>query len=338
VSEWVRDDDEELMISLNHSDLGLEVNPMGFGSFQIIPDDDLNGVFDLSFKVVDEFNNTIFLEAYLLINAVPDAPHFTFINGNEVLVGTQDISGLEDTEVLFNFTIEDPDLIWGGDELILTSDHGSIQINGTMASLLPIQDYFGTIIITFTVTDAYGLFENLSVVLDIENVNDYPILDISGINSILEISEEMRIDFTKCTDPDDDTLSFHVRIDSGNWIEAQTFHIQKFTTIGNHTVDLKIDDGNGGILEASYTVMVVDAIPDDDDDDDDVLPPDTDDDTIDDDDDSSTKAFSADPVMVILLSIIAVLALIFITLLILTFSNRDKKEDIWEDFDDSDWE
>ncbi len=336
ISQWVEDEDEELTFSLNRSDPLLEVNPLGFGSFQLIPDNDITGILELSFQVEDEYNNSVVLDVILLVESVPDKPKFMTLNGDPVLVGTLDMSGYEDTEIIFYFTIEDPDLIWGGDTLNLTSNQDRISINGTKGSYFPTQDDIGELIIIFTVTDAHGLSDSASVVLDIINVNDDPILKVTGMVDMVEISEDINVNFIGCSDPDEDTLSFHVRIDSGNWIETQTYHLLSFNSTGNHTVDFRVDDGNGGIKGATFYVMVVDVIVDDDDDD--IVSPDDDDPTTDDDDDSTHEALSADPIMVVLVSIIGVLALVFIALLILTLSDKKRKKDPWEDFDDDEWE
>jgi hypothetical protein len=334
VSQWVEDDDEELRFSLNSSDPGMEVNPLGYGSFQIVPEKDLNDILDLSFNVKDDFNNTIVLDAFLVIEPVPDAPEFIELNGNEVLIGTQEISGYEDTVIIFNFTIRDPDLEWEGDLITLTCDSEDVEINGTLASFTPAENVVDEFIFNFMAEDSYGLSDNVSVILDVINVNDEPVMVITGMVETVEVGEDISINFAKCSDPDGDTLTYHVKIDGGNWIETQTFHVLNFDTAGNHTVYLKVDDGNGGVKNISYTLEVTNPAIDDDDD---IIDDDTDDDN-DDEDDTSPEAFSADPIMVVLLAVIAVLAVIFLTLLFLTITGRGRKKDPWEDFDDEVWE
>jgi hypothetical protein len=328
IGDWVEDEDEELEFSVNWSEPYLQVNPLGFGSFQLIPLDDYVGSLDISFIIEDGFNNSVQLDATIVLQSIPDAPKFKMINGNEVLVGTQAMTAYEDSEMIFNFTIEDPDLSWGGDSLTIVSDQGRIFINGTSGWFIPDQEDVnnGSMIINFQVTDSYGLTDNVSIVLDIMNVNDDPELYVNGMVSTLAISTDLTINFTGTSDIDGDTLTFYFKEGAGNWIQIQGIYILNFDTPGNHTVHFRVDDGNGGSQQVTYVVKVIEMIPsDDDDDDDDIKPPD------DDDDDTSKDSVLTDPILVVMLSIIAVLALVFFTLLFLLIKNRKRKEDdIWE--------
>jgi hypothetical protein len=327
ISEWVEDDDEELDFSINSSDADVQVNPLGFGAFQLLPAEDLAGDLHVSFLVMDEFNNSILLETTIIVLPIPDAPEFKTINGNEVLVGTQAMSGYEDAVVLFNFTIDDPDLEWGGDTLTLESDQGRILINGSSGWFIPDQDDVdnGSMIINFQVTDSYGLQDNVSIILDIINVNDDPVLVVNGMMDTVFIMTDMRINFTGSYDVDGDTLTFFVKEGTGAWIQAQGFHVLNFDTVGDHSVEFKVEDGNGGSQNVKFTVKVVEELPVDDDDND-VEPPDDDDDTS-----ASKRSIWKDPILIVLLVTIAILAVIFLVLLVLMIKNRKKdEEDPWE--------
>jgi len=289
VSGWVSDPDEELSYSVIGSDTMIFVSPLGFGIFQIEPTEDFTGIQSLSFRITDEFNNSVTVSASVVVSPVPDAPGITMLNGKAVMPGTQVMEGYEDSKVWFNLTIEDPDMIYGGDILTLFSDRERITIEGSSGWFTPTQEDVGIFLVNFLVTDSYGLNSTLSVVLDVINVNDNPVLRVNGMVDTLEVGADLRLNFTGTTDPDGDTLTYLVKEDTGDWIQTQQMHVLNFETPGEHRVWFMVDDGNGGADVRNFTVTVTGEMVDDDVQDDDNI----DDDTADDDDIENEETFLA---------------------------------------------
>jgi len=327
MSGWVEDPDEELDIRVQHAGEGITVNPLGYGSFQIVPEENLVGEVGLSFNVTDPFNNSVYLDTVVVIDAVPDTPVFTKLNNVILQVGTQTFTGYEDTLYWFNFTIDDPDINREGDTLTLTSNDPNVLINGTSGWILPHQNDVGSRVIKFTVTDAYGLNDTISIIFDILDVNDDPIINVMGMMDSVTVLTDLRVNFTGSWDIDGDTLSYFVKEDDGAWISTGIFHVLNFETIGVHRVWFKVEDGKGGMDFLSYNITVVDNTIIDDDDNDDELP-------VDDDDDTSEKDQLLSPFQIVLLLIMVVLAAIFIILLVMVIKGRRKGEE--EDI--GDWE
>ncbi|MFW3146875.1 MAG: Ig-like domain-containing protein [Thermoplasmatota archaeon] len=331
LNQFVEDPDEELHYALFATDQSITVNPLGFGSYQLIPDPDFSGEQQISFGITDEFNNTIQLDLTLDIEPVPDPPEFTELNGAEVLVGTQAMEAREDTRAWFNFTWYDPDLLNEGDSIQLGCDNARVMINGSSAWFTSVQDDVGTMVMIFSITDSMGLTDNLSVVLDILEVNDPPVLVVNGMVDQLEAGTNHRINFTGSSDPDDTMLRFYVNIDDGEWIETQGYHVLNFQSEGIYDISFRVMDGKGGSDTLNFTLNVTGAIADDDADDDDVTPP------PDDDDNDGGRGIGFDWITLLLAVPILILVIGIALLIVLAFKKQERKSgkedeeivDIW---------
>ncbi len=188
-------DDEDLVIT----ELGDAANGRTFlgtvGRVHYEPDADFNGTDSFTYTVVDESGATSTATVNVTVNSVNDRPETT----NDELVVDEDSSG--SIAVLANDS--DPE----GNGLSLTGfsqgDNGSVSDNGDgTLTYTPEANFNGTDRFTYTVADGDGGTANASVVVQVNSVNDVPVLEDDSFT--IDEDELLKVDQAELLDNDSD--------------------------------------------------------------------------------------------------------------------------------------
>lgn len=252
----ITDSDEVLSFSILNDPEGIDIVERAEGVFSIIPAENLNGIYNISFLCKDQFLNEVVINVTLNITPSPDPPYIRAINGRSVEGGLYFIID-EGEKLLLNFTVEDPDLRWERDLLTLHSSWERFSIRGLTAELLPSQESVGRHRVTFWVTDRYNLSQSVNVTVEVMDVNEPPVLVVFGVKERINISETLTLSFNDSYDPDGDLIMFYIRIDNGSWISCGNLYTLKFRSPGVHVVEIKAEDINGGVTTRMWRVTVV---------------------------------------------------------------------------------
>ena len=152
----------------------LSLSTLGILSYQ--PADNYFGVETITYSVCDASNNCTAAIMEITIEAVNDAPMVGMIALNasedEILEGNlvNDVVNFENDQLLFSL---------GGN---VSHGQAAMDANGNF-SFSPEANYFGEASFDFEVCDAYGLCELASVTVNIEPLNDMPLLGDDNIGT-----------------------------------------------------------------------------------------------------------------------------------------------------------
>ena len=155
------------------------------------------------------------------------------------------------------------------DEETLTIDsvtqgtHGTVTIasGDTRVIYEPDADYFGTDTFTYTISDGNGGESTATVTMTVENVNDAPIIDGTGIITAMD-GDVYNVDFD-VDDIDGDTISWSVS--GAEWLTINSAGVLNGSAeTGTYTIRVTASDGNGGTDTFSFKLTVEQRDSDDD--------------------------------------------------------------------------
>ncbi len=169
----------------------------------------------------------------------------------------------EDTAVAIEVLANDSDP--DGDALEVASigvaTHGTLTAVGRgVYEYQPAQDWNGTEILTYTVSDGTGKFAKARIEIVVTPLNDAPLA--TDVNYRVSAGETVLIDLAAATfDADGDVLAFDLPFSrfeaETHWIEAGLLSFgAKIGVHGTVTMPYTVDDGNGGTSGATITVLV----------------------------------------------------------------------------------
>ena len=173
---------------------------------------------------------------------------------------------------------DDPDT---SDDLLITvttqGTNGLVIITGSGTGLTytPDANYFGTDTFTYTIDDGNGATDTASVDVTITSVNDAPI--ITTTNTVTANQAVLYSVDYNATDVESDTLAWSLTTNA-SWLSigaADGILSGTPTSAGTYSVNIVVNDGNGGLDWRNFTLTVMgitvtdtdgDGVPDADDD------------------------------------------------------------------------
>ena len=241
-------------------------------TYNLVPDADWNGTADITVTVMDNGSGTLTdTETYTLtVNAVNDAPVLT-------LAGDQHTN--EDVTLSLTVVFADPDTP-DTHTITVVSDNANVAVanlNGSTSEssydLVPVANWIGTAGITVRVTDngTGTLFDTETFSLEVHEVNDEPVLTITGAQSTDEDNTlGLSVIFTDTEDFDthiitvvSDEVNVIVENLSGN-ISGSTYDLVPVAD-WNGTAQITVtvtDDGSGMLSDSEIFTLTVNAVSD----------------------------------------------------------------------------
>jgi CshA-type fibril repeat protein len=197
---------------------------------------------------------------------------FTYTVNNPAPVATNDVATTdEDTPVTIDVLANDNDP--DGDNLTVTvasAPNGSVIINadGTV-TYTPNQDFNGTDTITYKISDGNGGTSTATVDVTVAAVNDAPEVDIPIADLNNEDADIISVDVSdKFSDLDGDILTFTaaglpagLSIGTNGVITGTIDPGASQINGGVYTVTITADDGNGGMVDGTFTWIVTNPAP-----------------------------------------------------------------------------
>lgn len=205
------------------------------GEVLYTPNENASGTDSFTYNAFDGFALAT-SSVSITINAVDDAP----------TIENESTTGIEDTNVVLELTVNDVDpdnaslAISVGD---VTG--GSASVEGTTLTFTPAENFVGTALIPVTVTDDNELEGQGLVTIEVDAVNDAPVIEDESVETAED--EAVSIDMT-FSDVEDKSLT----IDIGEGPENGTAVIVN----GNTVLYTPADDFNG---EDTFTVTTTDS-------------------------------------------------------------------------------
>jgi len=170
------------------------------------------------------------------------------------------VSTSEDTAAAFQVLSNDQDA--DGDDLTITGvsqgQFGQVYNNGTYVTYVPNPEFFGQDVFTYTVSDPSGFTDTATVVVTVNAVNDYPVVE----NDVASTEEDKAawVNVVKNdTDPDGDYLALASFTQGAHGtVVRNSDQVVKYKPVkdfyGTDSFNYTITDGNGG--EATGTVTI----------------------------------------------------------------------------------
>ncbi|MER2491542.1 Ig-like domain-containing protein, partial [Catenovulum sediminis] len=190
------------------------------------------------------------------VNPVNDAP-----------VVVDDVAQIdEDSDITLDVLANDSDA--ENDVLTISSasaDVGTVNIVNNMLAYSPQANYFGTVLINYSVEDGQGGLSSGQATLTVNSVNDLPVTMPESI--IINEDQSITIDvLANDTDADGDALTLSsVSAENGSAsISAGKIAFQPVANFyGTTTVNYTVSDGNGGSVSdvVDVTVLSVNDVP-----------------------------------------------------------------------------
>ena len=230
----------------------VSINPDGTITF--VPDRDFNGPTTITYQISDGHGGLATATVAVTVAAVNDPP----VAVNDTVTMNEDTSVR--IPVLANDTDRD------GDALRVTqasAPNGTVTINpdGTI-TYTPRPDYFGTDIITYTITDGNGGTSTAQVRVTVNDVNEMPVdgdearTGIGGVTQVIPV-------LANATDRDGDPLSVFAATASVGTVIINPDGTLSYTPPpdfqGIATIVYVVSDGRGGFDRSVATIDVVQA-------------------------------------------------------------------------------
>ncbi len=225
----------------------------GQGTITYTPEQDFSGEDSLVYRVVDSAGTRSTATLTVAVRPLNDPPVAT--NGQ--------VSTPEDTPITFDPRLNDVDA--DGDPLRITSvdgaANGRVRIGSEGITYTPNQDFSGSEVLSYTVSDGNGGVSSALIDLQVTPVNDPP---VAGADRA-ETDEDTPVDIevlANDTDVDGDTLTVG-RITAGPANGTATINADGTVAYtpnedfnGTDSFDYQAADGNGGTDTATVTVRV----------------------------------------------------------------------------------
>jgi hypothetical protein len=187
----------------------------------------------------------------------------TVVNTNDPpVITTEDVMTATEDEpfsVDYDATDEDPtedELVWRLESAApwLHIDEATGVLSGT-----PTNDDVGSYQVTLRVLDGRGGVDKTTFMLTVENTNDAPVISTTPVDEVDE--DGMYTLFLEATDEDPtrDTFTWSLVTDA-EWLELDGNRLHGVPTnddVGEHVVNITVDDGNGGQDSVEFTLTVI---------------------------------------------------------------------------------
>jgi len=138
--------------------------------------------------------------------------------------------------------------------------------NTLMASAID-DDAFGSVVITVRATDLDGQLSEAPVHVHVQNVNDAPRFDATGLDNIMvEVDDTLELDISsRLTDIDDDDAEIWATASSSEGMVQYNpisgMLTATYSTAGQYNILLSAEDSHGDSTESLLLINVVDSIP-----------------------------------------------------------------------------
>lgn len=165
---------------------------------------------------------------------------------------------VEDTQYNLEFSFSDVDGDIVTASIHTEASHGSVSINGTMIIYTPDENYNGSDSFVITMTDNAGYSTTKTISLNIESVNDIPVITI---DSTITIDEDNHISLTfNIADVEDEALTLVLETNANNGevtIDATyVTYTPSENFYGDDTFTLSVTDSNGAKVTKTIAVTI----------------------------------------------------------------------------------
>lgn len=220
------------------------------------PDANFNGVASFSYVLRDAAGLETVTLVVITVVPVNDAP----VAQDDFIIIDEDI--LAQIGILANDSDVDGDTV-SVDSILQQPAHGTIQINsnGTI-SYTPLANFHGTDSFTYRISDGKGGFDEATVSIVVNSVNDAPVAVADSGSTTEDMAITLAVT-TNDSDIDGDTVAVSrivttpangaVTINSA----GQLVYTPKVDFSGTDSFVYEISDGNGGTRTASVTITVI---------------------------------------------------------------------------------
>jgi large repetitive protein len=223
------------------------------GTITYAPAQDFNGEDSLVYRVVDSSGTASTATLSITIRPINDAP----------VAFNDRVTTAEDTPITIPVTANDIDV--DGDLLRVTSvsgaENGTARVSGGEITYTPNQDWFGTEVLSYTITDGNNAFSSALVFIEVTPVNDAPVAGDDTATTDEDVPVVIEV-LANDTDVDGDDLSVG-RIVTGPANGTATVNDDGTVTYtpaqdfnGTDRFEYEVVDGNGGADTATVTVRV----------------------------------------------------------------------------------
>ena len=222
------------------------------GSFVYTPTDNINGRDEFTIIATDKAGVQTFTQVAIDVAAVNDAPQ---------LADSVSLAAVEDTRILGNLLLTDPDLLNEGDvyQFVAQPTLGQVTFNqdGTF-EYVPNLNANGIDTFTVTVTDSGGNSTSTNVSIDIAAVNDAPV----SRDVYASVSEDNTLTMLlPVSDVDGDVLSYRQISTPNNGtavidVNGNLTYQPEANFNGSDRLVVEVNDGNGGITTMQLNLYV----------------------------------------------------------------------------------
>ena len=162
----------------------------------------------------------------------------------------------------------DPD----GDTLTITAvgptnNGGAVTNNNTYLSYTPLAGFVGTEVFTYTVGDGTGRFSTATVTIEVEDVNDPPVIIEDDPQEVTMDEDSDPVPFSlmlTAMDPDDDTLTWSISTPashgtasaSGTGNAKEIGYTPTLNYYGLDSFVVQVSDGRGGVDTLTVNVII----------------------------------------------------------------------------------
>ena len=244
-----RDDDNDVLtFSFVTAPSTMSINPNS-GAIFWLPDNTEVGAHTITVQVSDGFGGVAQQTFVIQVANVNDAP---FITSQPVTTGTQNAQYSYDA----NAFDADSDVL----TFALLAGPSGMTINTQTGLILwtPDATQIGQNSVTVQVTDGNGGSGQQSFVITVADQNDAPVITTQPVTTATE--DALYIYDVDATDADNDVLTFTLGNPvAGMTINSQTGLITWVPTnqqVGQNTVNVRVNDGRGGIVTQLFSVSV----------------------------------------------------------------------------------
>ena len=232
----------------------IQINPDG--TIQYIPAANFHGTDSFTYRISDGKGGFGEATVSIVVNSVNDAP----IAQDDFIILNEDT--LAQIAVLTNDSDIDGDNV-SVDNIVTQLAHGSIQINpnGTI-QYTPAANFHGTDSFTYRVSDGKGGFDDATVSIVVNSVNDAPVAVADSGTTTEDMAITLAVT-TNDSDIDGDAVAVsRIATAPANGAVAinsagQLVYTPKVDFSGTDSFVYEISDGNGGTRTASVTITVI---------------------------------------------------------------------------------
>jgi gliding motility-associated-like protein len=246
-------------VTITIAPLNGTASPNPDGTVTYTPNPDYFGGDSFSYTVCDETDYCDEAKVTITINPINDAP----------VAVTDDVTLAEDSPVLIRVLNNDYDVDNTNDELTLTivtqPQHGTAQLVSEPIGIqyTPDENYFGTDLLVYRITDPDGLWDQATVNLTITWVNDAPLPGNDQFGPISMAGETLDV-IENDSDPDNNLDPSSLTIAEAPTHGTATpnpdgtvFYLPNEDFFGNDSFSYQICDTEGACAQAEVSLSVI---------------------------------------------------------------------------------